>query len=128
MFKAGDILTISAATSKTLDDCKDYYQNVYRKCLKEGVFDQDNVESSTASQLRAQFRAIRETLSLVYGRDNFEKVEQEWARDIIKESYAASNVRILGKTSHSAPTIIPKQDPKIGVHPDKQETAVHHCR
>lgn len=199
-----------AATSKTLDDCKDYYQNVYRKCLKEGVFDQDNVESSTASQLRAQFRTIRETLScvfgsdnfdrveqswveaaseavkleqntkdlpkqetalslhelksnfkerymacmedrvlgineseiynkarfetfcetlsLVYGRDNFEKVEQEWARDIIKESYAASNVKILGSTSHSAPSITPKQDPKIGVHPDKQETAVHHCR
>lgn len=67
---------------KTLNDCKEYYKDLYMDCLDCGSFDESQQESTE----KVRYTTLCDTLRFIYGAE-FEKVVNGWNREALNEYY-----------------------------------------
>lgn len=68
---------------KTLNECKEYFKDLYMDCLEENAFEKSTFESTE----RARFEMFCDTLKFIYG-ENFKTVQPIWAQDALNEFYS----------------------------------------
>lgn len=67
---------------RKLEECKEYYKDLYKDCLQVEGFSKNTFECVEL----AQFEAHKNTLKFVYGSE-FDKIERIWQREASKEFY-----------------------------------------
>lgn len=68
---------------KKINDCKEYFKDVFMNCLEEDAFEKSQFESTE----KARFEMFCETLKFVYG-EEFEKVRLAWTQEALNEFYS----------------------------------------
>ena len=67
---------------KKLEECKEYYKDLYFNCLESNAFDKNIFDSTDL----ARYEMFCETLKFIYG-DNFEAVRPVWSSEAAKEFF-----------------------------------------
>lgn len=68
---------------KKLEECKEYFKDLYMDCLQEDAFEK-NVFESTAL---ARYEMFCETLKFIYGSD-FKSARSRWTSEAANEFFA----------------------------------------
>lgn len=68
---------------KKINDCKEYFKDIFINCLKENAFEKSQFESTE----RARFEMFCETIKFVYG-DEFDRARSIWTQEALNEFYS----------------------------------------
>ena len=67
---------------KKLEECKEYFQDVFTNCLAEGTLNESIFDSTE----KAQYETLCDALRFIYGAQ-FEKVKPYWINEALNEFY-----------------------------------------
>lgn len=68
---------------KKINDCKEYFKDVFANCIAEDALGKSIFDSTE----KAQFEMFCEILKFVYG-EEFEKVKPIWTQETLNEFYS----------------------------------------
>lgn len=68
---------------KSLNECKEYFKDLYMNCLSDDAFDKSIFENTEL----ARYEMFCETLTFIFG-EEFKEAKPHWASEAIKEFYS----------------------------------------
>lgn len=68
---------------KKLEECKEYFKDLYMDCLQEDAFEKSVFESTSL----ARFEMFCDTLEFIYGAD-FKSARLRWSHEAANEFFA----------------------------------------
>lgn len=68
---------------KNLNECKEYFKDLYMNCLSDDAFDKSIFESTEL----ARYEMFCETLKFIFG-EEFKQIEPHWANEALNEFYS----------------------------------------
>ena len=71
---------------KKMEDCKEYFKDVFKTCKAYGGFEANSIYDSTE---RAQYETLCETLKFIYG-EEFKSAAPRWAQEALNEYFTAA--------------------------------------